>query len=261
MAHRTHTLESFGVPYEITGAATQWRAAVPPQTKTSRRTPLRRYAIERDGEGLRLLLDGAELGHALDGRALSDLLEGDLALFVASHAPDRIFVHAGVVGWQGAALLVPGRTMSGKSTLIAALVALGATYYSDEYAVLDDQGRVHAYPRRLSLRQRRGLPLRVAPARVGKKALRVAWVIGTRYEKGATLRLEALTAGRAVLLLLDNAVAARVVPGRVLATLARVTETATAFSGVRGAAQGAARQLLSRCTAEDAMIRAVGRKR
>ncbi len=39
---------------------------------------------------------------------------------------------------------------AGRRTALA-----GATYYSDEYAVLDEDARVHPYPRRLSLRARR----------------------------------------------------------------------------------------------------------
>ena len=38
------------------------------------------------------------------------VLEADLQLFLAEHARDRIFVHAGVVGWRGRAILVPGRS-------------------------------------------------------------------------------------------------------------------------------------------------------
>jgi hypothetical protein len=69
-------------------------------------------------------------------------LESDLQLHVAEMARRRVFVHAGVVGWGGQAIVIPGRSYTGKSTLVAALVRAGATYYSDEYAVLDAQGLV-----------------------------------------------------------------------------------------------------------------------
>src|SRR5690348_11129110 len=75
------------------------------------------------------------------GRALEEMLvslESQLHLRVATLARTRLFVHAGVVGWRGGAILIPGRSHTGKSSLVAALLALGATYYSDEYAVLDD---------------------------------------------------------------------------------------------------------------------------
>ena len=67
---------------------------------------------------------------------------------VANYAPDRVFVHAGVVAWRGRALVLPGTSFAGKTTLVAELVRAGAIYYSDEYAVLDEQGRVHPYSAR-----------------------------------------------------------------------------------------------------------------
>src|SRR5262249_55268360 len=68
-------------------------------------------------------------------------LRSDIDLQVAQHARDGLCVHAGVVGWRGYAIVIPGRTMTGKSNLVAALVRLGARYYSDEYAVIDDEGQ------------------------------------------------------------------------------------------------------------------------
>ena len=90
---------------------------------------------------------------------LDDLLEtldSDLRLQVGTRVQNQLFVHAGVVGWHGRAIVIPGRSFSGKTTLVAAFVKAGATYYSDEYAVLDSEGIVHPYPRRLSIRQESG---------------------------------------------------------------------------------------------------------
>ena len=72
-------------------------------------------------------------------------------------------MHAGVVGWKGWALVLPGKSGAGKTTLVAELIRAGATYYSDEYAVLDERGRVHPYARPLAVRvdgwrQRRRTP-------------------------------------------------------------------------------------------------------
>lgn len=54
--------------------------------------------------------------------------------------------------------MVPGRTLSGKSSLVLALVKAGADYYSDEYAVFDGSGRVHPYSKPLSRRSGSGPP-------------------------------------------------------------------------------------------------------
>ena len=65
---------------------------------------------------------------------------------MAAETRERVFVHAGVVGWKGHAIVIPGRSRSGKTTLVAELVKAGAEYYSDEFAVLDAEGRVHPFP-------------------------------------------------------------------------------------------------------------------
>src|ERR1051326_6942658 len=91
----------------------------------------------------RLYVGAARIARTMDLHELYQILESDLQLHVAEMARRCLFVHAGVVGWGGRALVIPGRSFSGKSTLVAALVRAGATYYSDEYAVFDAQGRVH----------------------------------------------------------------------------------------------------------------------
>ena len=69
------------------------------------------------------------------------------------------FLHAGVVRMGEGGWLLPGAAGSGKSQLVLALLEAGGQFYSDELAVLDDGGQVHAYPRdlwlRISKKQRR----------------------------------------------------------------------------------------------------------
>ncbi|MEP7147984.1 MAG: hypothetical protein ABI857_03805, partial [Acidobacteriota bacterium] len=73
-----------------------------------------------------------------------------LRIVVAEHARDCVFIHAGVVGWKGKAIVIPANSFQGKTTLVAELVKNGAEYYSDEYAILDEKGLVHPFPRDLS---------------------------------------------------------------------------------------------------------------
>ena len=96
---------------------------------------------KRAGRYNLLYINLARVGRSLELESLFELLESSLHLNVALAAPRRIFVHAGVVAWKGRALLLPGSSGSGKSSLVAELVRAGATYYSDEYAVLDERGR------------------------------------------------------------------------------------------------------------------------
>ena len=92
-----------------------------------------------------LYADHIQLARSMNLDSVFDTFESDLRIFVAEFAKHRVFVHAGVVGWKGRAIVIPGRSYSGKSTLVAELVRAGATYYSDEYAVFDARGRVHPF--------------------------------------------------------------------------------------------------------------------
>ena len=67
-----------------------------------------------------------------------------LGLTVVERLPDLVAVHAGAVAIDGRALLLPGSTQTGKTLLVTALLERGATYLSDEFALLDEHGRVHA---------------------------------------------------------------------------------------------------------------------
>ena len=171
-----------------------------------------------------------------------ETLRSDFQLFVAGTAKRRIFVHAGVVGWKGRALVIPGRSFSGKSTLVAAMIRAGATYYSDEYAVLDSRGRVHPYSKPLSVREngsekQTDVPVEVFGAKNGVGSLPIGLVLVTRYQSGAMWRPRRLSPGRGVLELLANTVSARQQPKRALGTLQKVAAKATVLKGVRGEAR------------------------
>jgi len=192
--------------------------------------------------------DARRLVRTLERHEALAVLEHHLAQAVAEMAPRRLFVHAGVVGWNGRAILVPGASHAGKSTLVAALLAAGATYYSDEYAVLDRQGRVHPFPRPLQLRDARDVATSVDPEQLGGRRahapLPVGLVAVARYAEGACWRPARLTPGRALLELLSNTIVARSHPAEALATLRRVVFRARSFKGRRGEADETAAWLL-----------------
>ena len=176
-------------------------------------------------------------------------LESELALYVAERARGRIFVHAGVVGWEGRAILIPGSTMSGKTSLVAALLRAGATYYSDEYAVLDERGRVHPFSRPLSIREKEGVLATKQPAadlgaQTGTKPIPVGLVAVTKFKDGARFRPRRQTEGRAVLELLAHTVPARRSPRRAFATLSRAVSGVPVLKGTRGEADRAASALI-----------------
>jgi hypothetical protein len=148
-----------------------------------------------------------------------------------------------VVRWRGKAIVIPGRSFSGKTTLTAELVKAGATYYSDEYAVLDAEGRVHPYRRRLSVRENGHLekPKKYAVeslgGRSGIKPLPVGLVIVSKYKPGAKWRPQQISAGEGALALMANTVSVRRQPETTLATLRKVVARAPVFKGTRGEAR------------------------
>jgi hypothetical protein len=219
------------------------------------------YSILVGGAGSRanlrrfnlLYADHVRLERSVDLDSVFDRLESDLRIFVAEFAKHRVFVHAGVVGWNGKAIVIPGRSYTGKSTLVAELVRAGATYYSDEYAVFDARGRVHPFSKPIELRRegeykQSKIEVSDLGGYPGTKPLDVGMVLMTQFKDGARWRPRKLTAGKAVLEMLFNTVSARRNPERALATLQRVTAQADVWKGVRGHATEVVPAMLERMT-------------
>lgn len=194
------------------------------------------------------------LARTLDQSELLEMLEGKMQILIAEIAPQRVFVHAGVVGWRGKAIVLPGRSFRGKSTLVAALLRAGATYYSDEYAVLDSDGHVHPYPRPLALRQPdQASPLRCGPEAFGSAAgtepLPIGVVAVAQYRAGSNWQPRPMSAGKAMLEMFDNTVSALRKPEEALSTLERVVASSRNYKGTRGEADETAERLLRECEA------------
>jgi len=117
-------------------------------------------------------------------------------------------VHAGAVSWGERALLLPGVPYAGKSSLVAELLRQGATYFSDEYALIDAEGRVHPYPRPLLLRNGSPLHHPVLPgecnATVGKAPASVGWILSLQYQPAGTWNIAAVPQSEALLTLFRN---------------------------------------------------------
>jgi hypothetical protein len=163
-------------------------------------------------------------------------------LVIAERAPDHLFVHAGVVGWQGAAIVMPGASFAGKTTLVQAWLDAGATYYSDEFAVLDRAGRVHPFARPLAIRDGSPHPPRRVPAetlgaRTGTMPLPIGLVLVTSYRAGARWRPRRLTAAPALLALMRHTVAARGNPAHSMPILKHAVSGSPALTGKRGEAR------------------------
>ena len=207
-----------------------------------------RPAASDPGRVQRLYVGHSSTGlfvETLDRARACEAFESTVQFDVAATSTDWVFIHAGVVVYNGGAIVIPAPTMHGKSTLVDALVRAGATYYSDEYAAIDSDGRVHPFQIPLSLRTADGGKRRVA---LGEGAamppVPVRTIVSTRHEPGAVWQPRLGTAAESVMTLLSNAVRARLAPRTTLDVLARAVSGAVLLEGPRGDADVVAPQLL-----------------
>jgi hypothetical protein len=205
--------------------------------------------ISRADGTYNVLVDGATIATGSSADVALHVLDSQVRTRVARLAQERIFVHAGVVAVDDRALLLPGRSFSGKTTLVAALVAEGAVYYSDEFAVLDQHGMAHPYPRRLSLRTdgtfREYADAAALGGRAGDSAARPALIAITRWVPRGRWKPQQRGPGIGGLALLTNAVPARPRTEATIEAVSRAVDGATVLEGDRGEATETAKLLLA----------------
>jgi serine kinase of HPr protein (carbohydrate metabolism regulator) len=246
---------SFGVPFRLSADSdellTKMQRCVPFGTRVGgvESADARDFAVVGGRDAMKPV--GTE--SVAEDSVLFDQLASALMVYVADHATDRVFVHAGVVGWKGHALVLPGTSFAGKTTLVAELVGAGASYYSDEYAVLDERGWVHPYARDLQVREAGGTEQRSVSVgqldgSTGAAALPVSHVLFTEYVERGAWNPRRVSAGLAALEMMRHAIPVQRTPARVMATLAKVMETATALCTERGEASETARLVLAAMT-------------
>jgi hypothetical protein len=196
-----------------------------------------------------LYANDQRLARTKDLSQLVETFESDLNSYMAQTAQQWFFVHAGVVGWKGQAIIIPGRSYSGKTVLVKEFLRAGAKYYSDEFAALDGHGWVHPFPRLLSVRAENGQTRTRVRAEdlgseTGTKPLPVGLLLWTHYKADAHWRPRTLSSGRGVLALLANALTARIQPGRALAAFDKAACQARVLQGIRGDAKETVESLL-----------------
>jgi hypothetical protein len=196
-----------------------------------------------------LTIDDASPVDVIGLASLGDLIEGDLHHWLATFTRGYLFVHAGCVRWRGRGIVIPGRSHAGKTTLTRALVEAGAVYYSDDYAVIDHDGSIWPFPRRLHVRPiTADPPHKLDPVasnwEIGQTAMRAALVAELRFDRDVGWAVESLSGGQGALSLLDNTVAARERPEDALRLMSNAMEGAIAIKGTRDEAESSARRLL-----------------
>lgn len=197
-----------------------------------------------------LYVGGEKLSEAMSLAEIINVLEIDLHSYVATSTRRRLFLHAGVVGWRGQAIVIPGKNFSGKTNLVLALLRAGAAFYSDEFAVLDSRGRVHPYLWALHLREEglerpRACQIETLGARAGNKPLPVGLVVLSEYRPGAKWRPRSVSPGQAALAMLAHVLTTQA-PEVTLPTLRQVVSGATVLKGARGEADEVVNSILNR---------------
>ena len=217
---------------------------------------------------LRLFAAGQTAAEAeVTWETLPGSLDQILHLAVAEFSPQAVFLHAGVAVWNGVAILIPGRSRAGKSTLIKSLIEAGAVYYSDEFAPVLPDGSVIAYPKPLSLRpsnSNAGVagtsepPAKIDPANLGWRLnlppVPVGIVAAVAYHAdNPDARPETISKAQATALLLDNTIPMLKAPWRSMTAASQVTRHAVCFGGARPEASAFARKLLHSLSIDHAL--------
>jgi hypothetical protein len=252
--------EAFGVPVEVALGDETLKPSVdeilpPGATPCAASESSGRFGLQPAGpDTYTVTADGRPSLEQVTLDVAIGMLDAQIRAFVAENARDRIFVHAGAVALDGGAMVIPGRSFSGKSTLVAALVAAGATYYSDEYAVLDADGRLHPYARPISLRTTPGgaseeRNVDEHGGTVGQGPAEVAVVINTWYRPAAVWRPKRTATGEGVLAVLAHTVPARARPQESLRAISNALRGAIVLEGERGDTSAVVAELLSTLSA------------
>jgi hypothetical protein len=247
-------LRAYGRTIEISGsdeAVTKARAQLTVNYRMAIGPAERTWNIrEEHGSSWTASVDGTLLSVWPNVETAIEAILSNLELWVAEYARKSVFIHAGCVAVDGRAIVLPGRSLSGKSSLTAALVRAGASYYSDEYAVLDHRGLVRPYARPLAMRPYDGssvirVPIEDLGGRRGRGPATVGLIADLQYDPVAGWGTESITRGQAMIRLFDNTVAARSRSQAALSALEHATLSASAITGSRGDADATAELLLA----------------
>jgi len=200
------------------------------------------FGIDRDGGEFVMHKDGKVFTNGAVKDVFLRFFDSMVRVTIAEHAVDRVFVHAGVVGWKGKAIVIPGNSFSGKTTLVYELVRRGGEYFSDEYGVFDADGLVHPFPRRLAVRSRpeEGKSIEttyLTAEEIGGRAattpMPVSHVLFTEFQEDAAWKPELLTPGQAVLEMVSHTAPIRYNPKLSFKILKKVTASAIILRSCR----------------------------
>lgn len=185
------------------------------------------------------------------GTRLREAIAGEFESLASTDSSEFAFLHAGCVEVDGRAIVMPGRSHAGKSTLVAAFLKRGARYLSDDMAPIDRRLRAHPFPRPLGIRGANGgspvrtslKKLRARPAR-GPIPIAAVWS-GTYSPLASTTTCDRKIGGAGFAEMLAQAPGAQIRPDVLVPILAAMARRVPVYAGKRGEADQAVDALLA----------------
>lgn len=245
--------ESYGVVCEISSndeqllesAVSVANRSLLKNLRSSRRTPDSRIELIRTGRSYyRMKRDGEEIASGRHRAKFLKFFDSIIRVTVAEFAPDLVFIHAGAVAWKGKGIIIPADSFKGKSTLVKEFVNAGATYFSDDFALLNKDGLLLPFARDISMRTDDGsfrpfeISLNESMIDVGKSPIPVDAVVFTEYKERAKFAPVQLTYGECVLDMIRFSLSFQRSPNRTLETMNRMAAaTRHRLRGTRGDAK------------------------
>lgn len=210
----------------------------------------RTIEINFDGTTYEMIYEGSEPARGENDVVFFKYFDSIVRASVGEEARDFVFLHAGVVGWKGKAIVLPGDSYKGKSTLVAELVRAGAEYYSDDFALFNSDGLLYPFHRRLAMRRRDDavpyhLTVEELAGKYGHEPIPAGLVLFTEYVKGSRFRPVPMTAGEGVLQLVSYALSMRHRSEFAFRVLNNIASRAIIISSRRGTAENFAKTLLN----------------
>ncbi len=259
---RPFRFESFGARIEITGNSQEMIDRAAEVSKVSLLGNVKELDDESVDQVLRLTRNNkGELSLAQNGvrlaaggtdeRVFYKYFDTIVRVSVGEASADRVFIHAGAVGWKGKAIILPADSYQGKSTLVAELVRRGAEYYYDDFAVFDNEGMLHPFHRPVGMRTSSGefavyqLTVEELDGTYGHDPIPAGLVLFTGYEKYARWRPEIISPGQGVLELIQYALPMRRRSELAFRVLNKIARRAIIVSSRRGTAENFAKTLLN----------------
>lgn len=204
---------------------------------------VRRFFIEYKNGDFLVINNGKTICENPDLDETVKVLERQVFLTIAEFAKTRVFIHAGAVGYKNKGVIFPADSYQGKSTLTAELVKAGADYYSDDCAVLDENGLLHPFAKKISMRGvtdefiQTDFPVEHFGGRTGTKPVEVKLIVLTEFEKDFEWSPELLSQGNAILQILRHTVSISFNPESTINVLQNLVDNAIIVKSKRGNAK------------------------